>query len=275
MISILLNHCEVAWPYISDTGVHVPESCIFSQLLNIASTLIALTIAVRYKQVEQQCRDNLLPDANRYFTLNKWSFVVGLASAAGLSIVANFQELQLFTIHMIGAFSAFGFGLIYCVSQTRLSYYMYPIVKSGLLLARCRLALTILLAITFISSSIFGPISIKYFHGTDTTNWKPSDGGYLYHVISSVCEWISAMAIDFFLLSFAHEFKFMSISSPKFYMVSTVTSLQNEQESEDSNYGVVNVVVNTSENFASTSTRALRPKQYSSSTPSGDINDET
>lgn len=257
MISILLGHCEVAWPYISDTGVHVPESCIFSQLLNIAAALIAVTIAVRYKQVEQQARDSLIPDANRVFSLNKLSFFIGLASAAGLSIVANFQELQLFTIHMIGAFSAFGFGLIYCAIQTKLSYYMYPIVKSGLVLARCRLALTILLAITFISSSIFGPISIKYFHGTDTTNWKPTDGGYLLHVISSICEWISAMAIDFFILSFAHEFKFMSISSPKFYMISTVTNLgQDEAESDESNYGVVNVV--TSDSFTATNSSTTR-----------------
>lgn len=258
MISILLNHCEVAWPYISDTGVHIPESCIFSQLLNITATLIALTIAVRYKQVEQQCRDSLMPAADKVFALNKWSFFVGLASAAGLSIVANFQELQLFVIHMIGAFSAFGFGLIYCIIQTKLSYNMYPIVKSGLILARCRLALTILLAVTFITSSVFGPISIKYFHGTDTTNWKPSDGGYLYHVISSICEWISALSIDFFILSFAHEFKFMSISSPKFYMLSTCTnqdSQQDDLESEESNYNVggssINVV--TSDNFANVS----------------------
>lgn len=260
MIAILLGHCEVAWPYISDTGVHIPESCIFSQLLNFASTLIALTIAVRYKQVEQQCRDNLIPDANRVFALNKTSLFIGIASAIGLSIVANFQELQLFTIHMIGAFSAFGFGLIYCAVQTRLSYYMCPIVSSGLILARCRLVLTTILAITFITSSIFGPISIKYFHGTDTTNWKPNDGGYLYHVISSICEWISALAIDFFILSFAHEFKFMSISSPKFYMVSTITNLHEEPESDDSNYGVVNVVVTSSDNFASTSTRSQRNK---------------
>lgn len=233
----------------------MPESCIFSQLLNIASTLIALTIAVRYKQVEQQCRDSLIPDANRVFALNKWSFFVGLASVIGLSIVANFQELQLFTVHMIGAFSTFGFGLIYCATQTRLSYYMYPIVESGLYLARCRLALTVLLAITFVTSSTFGPVSMEYFHGSDTTNWKPADGGYIYHVISSVCEWISTLAIDFFILSFAHEFKFMSISSPKFYMVSTIANLQDDLESEDSNYGVVNVVVTNSDNFTNSTSR--------------------
>lgn len=154
MISILLGHYEMAWPYISDTGEHVPESCIFSQLLNMASTLVALTIAMRYKQVEQQCRDNLIPCANKVFALNKWSLFAGLASAAGFSIVANFHELQLYIVNIIGASSALGFGLIYCAIQTRLSYYMYPIVQSGLILARCRLALTILLGITYVTSSV-------------------------------------------------------------------------------------------------------------------------
>lgn len=260
MISIVLGHCEVVLPYISDTGVHIPESCIFSQLLNIAAFLIAFTIAIRYKQVEQQCRDNILPAADRIFSLNRWALFLGLLSAFGLSIVANFQELQLFTIHMIGANLAFGLGLIYCATQTRLSYHMYPIMSSGLKVARCRLVLTIILGITFITSSVLGPISIAHFHGTDTTNWKPEDGGYLYHVISSICEWISAMSIDFFILSFAHEFKYMSISSPKFYMISTVTNLQEEQESEDSYSGNgVNVI--TSESFAANSP-TRRQQQY-------------
>lgn len=254
MIAIWLGHVEVLFPYISDTGTKVPESCIFSQLFNIVAFLIVLTVLVRYKQVEQQCRDYLAPDANKVFTLNKISLYIGILSACGLSIVANFQELQLFIMHMIGAYSAFGFGLIYCIMQTRISYHMYPIVKSGLTLARCRLALTIILGVTFITSTVLGPIAIHYFKGKDITIWQPSDGGYLYHVISSVCEWISAISIDLFLLSFAHEFKYMSISSPKFYMISTVNSLQSEeQQSEESEYGVVNVVVNNRDNFNTSS----------------------
>lgn len=253
MISIILGHCEVTFPYISGTGVHAPESCLFSQLLNITSVVIALTIAVRYKQVEQQCRDNMLPCANRVLALNKAALIIGLLSTAGLSILANFQELQLFAVHMIGAYSSLGFGLIYCVAQTRLSYYMYPIVQSGLFVARYRLALTIILAITFIISTVFGPIARVYFHGTDTVNWKPSDGGYIYHVISSVSEWISVMSLNFFILNFAHEFKFMSISSPKFYMISTMP-VPAESESGESTYGVVNVI--TSDNFTSTQSRS-------------------
>jgi len=202
----------------------------------------------------------MMPCANKVFALNRWSFLFGLLSAAGVSIVANFQELQLFTVHMIGASVAFGFGLVYCAIQTHLSYYMYPIVQSGLTLARCRLFLTIVLAVSYVTSSVFGPMAYANFKGSDQTKWKPSDGGYLYHVISSVCEWISALSIDFFILSFAHEFKFMSISSPKFYMISTVAVRPLEESaSEDSAYGVINVV--NSDSFASPSRASGDPQE--------------
>ncbi|KAG5452678.1 hypothetical protein CSKR_114478 [Clonorchis sinensis] len=34
-----LDHISILFPYISDTGTWVPESCIFGQLLNMAATL--------------------------------------------------------------------------------------------------------------------------------------------------------------------------------------------------------------------------------------------
>lgn len=39
VIAISLNHVEVQFPYISDTGTHVPESNIFAQSLNMVSAL--------------------------------------------------------------------------------------------------------------------------------------------------------------------------------------------------------------------------------------------
>lgn len=256
VIAILLGHVEVVFPYISDSGVRIPESCIFSQLFNIVAFLLSIIVLVRYKQVEQQCRDYLAPDVSKVFTLNKISLWFGLIASAGVSIIANFQELQLWTIHMMGGSLAFGFGTLYCILQTRISYSMFPMVKSGLILARCRLALTIILAICSIISTVFGTISIYYFKGKDITVWKPTDGGYLYHLISTICEWVAALSFDFYILSYAHEFKYMSISSPKFYMISTANYLREEQQSEDSNYNVVNVVINNRDNIQSNSTIA-------------------
>lgn len=97
MIAIVLGHVEVEFPYISDTGTHTPESCIFSQMLNIVSFLVALTIYVRYKHVEQYYRDsNLTIESESILKLNRRALFVGMASSFGLSIVANFQETNVF-----------------------------------------------------------------------------------------------------------------------------------------------------------------------------------
>ena len=101
VVAIWLGHVEIEFPYISDTGTHTPESCIFSQMLNIVSFLVALTMYVRYKQVEQYYRDHLSPESSRILAANVWSLWIGWVSAFGLSIVANFQETSVFRVHMV------------------------------------------------------------------------------------------------------------------------------------------------------------------------------
>ena len=51
LIAVCLGHTEVDWPYISDTSTKAPESCIFSQMVNLGAMLTAITIYIRYKQV--------------------------------------------------------------------------------------------------------------------------------------------------------------------------------------------------------------------------------
>ncbi len=83
---------------------------------------------------------------------------------------------------------------------------MYPLVNTKAM-ARFRFFLSFLMTCTFTSSCIFGPMSMKYFHGNDPTNWKPDDGGFGLHLTSTICEWITAMSIDFFVLSYVTELK--------------------------------------------------------------------
>lgn len=39
VVAILLGHVELVFPYISDTGTHVPESNFFAQMLNMVAAL--------------------------------------------------------------------------------------------------------------------------------------------------------------------------------------------------------------------------------------------
>jgi len=205
---------EVELPYISDTGTHVPESSIFAQMLNFCAFLVGLTIYVRYKQIEQYYRDNLSPESTKIFCRNRIALICGLTSAIGLSMVANFRELELFKIHMVGATMAFGFGTVYCWLQTIMSFKMHPLVNTQLM-AGFRLFLTILMTGTFATSCICGPLAMKYFHGKDPTNWQPDDGAFGLHLTATVCEWITAMSLNFFVLSYVEELKKISMTTPK------------------------------------------------------------
>ena len=103
IIAIYSGHVEVEFPFTFLTLVYIPESCIFFQALNIVSFLVILTVYVRYKQIEQYYRDILYPESARIMKVNWIALCVGSASAFGLSIVANFQETNVFRVHMVGA----------------------------------------------------------------------------------------------------------------------------------------------------------------------------
>ena len=46
-VSLSLGHTALDWPYISDTATRPPESCIFSQLVNVGSLLLAISFYIR------------------------------------------------------------------------------------------------------------------------------------------------------------------------------------------------------------------------------------
>ncbi|KAH9421119.1 DNA damage-regulated autophagy modulator protein 2-like [Dermatophagoides pteronyssinus] len=214
IIAICLGHVEPVFPYISDTGTHVPESNIFAQALNMVAALVAITIYMRFKHVEQYYRDDLTLTSNKIFRLNRLALYFGILSSIGLSVVANFREIELFKIHLLGALMSFGFGSVYCWLQSWLSFRMVPLVNNKRM-AWCRTILSVIITISFLITCVMGQISIHNFHGKDPTNWQPENGGYHTHVISTISEWIAAMALDFFILTYTREFQTFTVSTPR------------------------------------------------------------
>lgn len=218
------------FPYISDTGTHTPESCIFAQSLNIVSFLVVLTVYVRYKQIEQYYRDHLSPESSRIMSLNWIGLWIGCVSAFGLSIVANFQETNVFRVHMVGAIMCFGFGVMYAWIQTAMSFKMIPLVNSrGVAVFRAVLAT--IMTCTFMTSSVCGPMAFKRFQGSDPTRWRPWDGGWDLHITSTVCEWVSAMSLDVFILTYVREMHLISLSSPRVMFVIESLTIPNQDAS--------------------------------------------
>ncbi|XP_031176585.1 modulator of macroautophagy TMEM150B [Sander lucioperca] len=104
-------------PYISVCGSYTPQSCLFSQICNIISFLALWIVLIRFKHV----RDN-----GNHGKANTASIVLGLISSVGLSILGNFQESVLLSIHLLGAYLAFYLGLAYFWVQLFLTYRAPP-----------------------------------------------------------------------------------------------------------------------------------------------------
>ncbi|XP_073985112.1 DNA damage-regulated autophagy modulator protein 2-like isoform X5 [Rhodnius prolixus] len=168
-----MGHVSLAFPYISDTGNYAPESCIFSQLLNITSML---------------CMD----------------------------IVANFQVKYVWQIHYIGACLCFIGGTVYFIFQTFFSYYLSKKFDSGFVFY-ARSILCFLSVLMTIAAIVPGVVSGYYYTGdpNQETHWRPEDGGYILHIISTGSEWILALTQCILVLTFLPEFKNIHLFSPK------------------------------------------------------------
>ena len=127
-VSVGFQKLPDLFPYISDTGSKPPASCIFGMLLNLASVFAFVIIIIRHGHFE---RCNTI-DSHRVHILNDVSFFIGFLTAMGAMMVSNFQESNVLSVHLIGAFMCFGAGMIYCWIHSYLSYLTMGTLTSKL-----------------------------------------------------------------------------------------------------------------------------------------------
>ncbi|KAL4224506.1 autophagy modulator [Mactra antiquata] len=216
IIAIGKGDITADFPYISDTGTKPPESCIFSQCLNMCAGLCLCTIYVRYKLVK------VLGDTVEDGTLrklNKIGLVLGCITSFGLSLVANFQETNVETVHVTGAGLVFCVGVVYALIQTSLSYHMNPDFN-GLYVCRVRLTLTITSFIFMVTTVASAVVSrMQKDPNTDKLHWKPDEPGFTAHIVSTVGEWATALSFLFYFLTFVRDFMKLRIDvTPQMYV---------------------------------------------------------
>ncbi|XP_073827381.1 DNA damage-regulated autophagy modulator protein 1 [Musca autumnalis] len=222
--AVLQGHVVPTVPYISDAATYSPESCVFGQMINIGSVLLGITIYIRYRQILQlfEHHPDLGTNLLRYNRLAVW---FGFASCLGISIVGNFQETNVRILHLIGAFCCFGFGTLYFWMQALISYMVYPIAGTKPN-AHLRLGMSVCCTILFILLAVTGIMSHILFKGSNPRKWYPSDGGWYFHVISSISEWVIATVFSFYILSFTHEFRDVDLEHPPLRIISYSLTLQ-------------------------------------------------
>lgn len=116
-------------------------------------------------------------------------------------------------MHYVGALLCFGLGTWYFWVQALMSYYIHP-YHGTLFKAHMRMVFSVICTIMFFVVAITGIISHILFIGPNPRKWYPSDGGWGFHVASSIGEWILATAFSFYILSFTDEFRILSFDHP-------------------------------------------------------------
>ncbi|XP_015111768.1 DNA damage-regulated autophagy modulator protein 2 [Diachasma alloeum] len=173
---------------------------------------VALVVYIRHAQLKELLVSSQMP--HYWQRLNRVAFAVGLISTLGISVVANFQETSVLSVHLIGAIAAFGGGTVYIWLQAIISYKMQPLGPAPLVI-NLRLALCMMSTVLFFATFIAAAFSAKAFHGEDVRKWRPEDGGWGLHLFSSICEWACAIVVCIYILTFTNEFREIQMSCPK------------------------------------------------------------
>uniref|UniRef100_A0A0K0FPT7 DNA damage-regulated autophagy modulator protein 2 n=1 Tax=Strongyloides venezuelensis TaxID=75913 RepID=A0A0K0FPT7_STRVS len=209
-LSVYFDDVDYWLPYISSSGDARPESCIFSFLLNITAVLCILNLYLRYMLVAQLNRelDLFLKKINRI------NFTFGMVAGFSMLIVANFQQTAQWTIHITAAVICFTSSVIYMCIDSFITLYMYPTYNNKKI-AYIRIGIAITGIIALALAIIFGFAASIKFHSVypDKEIPKPWSRrkilmpGYDLHCISAFFEWLLAVIIMAYVISFSRDFE--------------------------------------------------------------------
>lgn len=111
-----------------------------------------------------------------------------------------------------------------------------------------RLVLSVVSSVSFLVSFVFGGLALLRFKGNlfvekliglvyfiicflvflgeDITKWNKEDGGYDFHLTSTVTEWIVVFCMMSFIVSFAQELRTIQFEEPSIKFIEAVNNTQ-------------------------------------------------
>lgn len=162
-ISVSDNHVAALFPYISDAGAKPPASCVFGLLLNIGGMFAFIIIYLRHVQYETFHAREIV----RLYVVNDITMFLGFCAALGALFVANFQDVNVITMHVIGALVLFVVGNIYCWLQDYLSYK----ADASRCILYTRYTLTVISTLMFVVTTVGSSEAGKMLAKTNLTSW--------------------------------------------------------------------------------------------------------
>eukprot|EP00051_Salpingoeca_urceolata_P020985 m.322057 g.322057 ORF g.322057 m.322057 type:complete len:332 (-) comp19713_c0_seq33:1384-2379(-) len=166
VVAALRDDVNPLWPYISDTGARPPESCIFTLFLVLAGQQLGILTLARHWQVCNLGSRNLSK-------ASRWATVMGGISCLGLVLVASFQDVNVMSVHLVGAAGTFFGGIVFEALTTWLCYQ-----EGGpRWLVRFRIVLTVTGALALISTCACAYIAWRENPDDDKVNGELTFGG--------------------------------------------------------------------------------------------------
>ncbi|CAH8479099.1 unnamed protein product [Heterobilharzia americana] len=117
-VSVYKGHVNAELPFISSTGAYPPESCIFAEGLNLAAFLSLLCSFFWYLIAIERTAFMGIHQPKR---LLKFMLILSFIAAIGLTMVGNFQQVNVEIVHDIGAGMAFYGTTIYILLSAYVS----------------------------------------------------------------------------------------------------------------------------------------------------------
>ncbi|XP_067949531.1 DNA damage-regulated autophagy modulator protein 2-like [Watersipora subatra] len=210
IVAVARNDVYPWWPYISDTGTTVPESCIFGELLSLTAFFALCTMIVRYKWVQVFSKGDR--GLNR---MNTASLTIGCLSCFFMTMVANFQETSVRLVHMPVSACTFGFGLVYNFFHSEITRKMTPHVsRVSVWVLRLTLCVTSLIAFGLLYGFGASANQIADWSKNQSNariHWNPEDSGWKLHLVSTISEWIVGFCVILYFLTYSLEFRNFSL----------------------------------------------------------------
>ncbi|CAH8454852.1 DNA damage-regulated autophagy modulator protein 1, variant 4 [Schistosoma haematobium] len=212
LISIHRGHVNAELPFISSTGAYPPESCIFGEGLNLAA-FISLICSFFWYLIALE-RTKFMGIHQPKCVLN-FMLLLSLVASIGLTLVGNFQQVNVELIHDIGAGMSF-FGTTIYIILCALVSKRY--LGTHWCIWAFRLLLGIMAGITSSFFSICHTVSRINFNGTQEeslTYRHPGQGGFSFYLCSTSFEWAAGFIIIMFFITWAYEFRSYALQLPQ------------------------------------------------------------
>jgi len=214
-VSLNNGHIDPVLPFISHTGVKLPESALFTLIHSVSSVTGALIIYIRFRQV-QLFQPACQKHSRSLWKINVISLGLGELASLGLFFVAYFpQDVNhsvVYWIHCSAAMLNFSTGVIYQLLQAVITRLMHPEVIN-IRYFWIRFAIAAFGICGYAISMTAGiVISVKTKDqketgwGASNLDWKSSSNTKNFLYAFAIGEWMVGIGFVLFFLTYYYDF---------------------------------------------------------------------